>query len=134
MSLAETTALGAIAGFTIFLGLPFARMDRVGTRARVALAMLSVGILAFLFVDVTGEGFSLVSDSVDKLHHGGSLGTAIGYTLMFGAGLFAGVGCVAGLVALTRTQRRSRRERALPPLAGGAADALIPAQADALAA
>src|SRR3954451_615789 len=128
MSLAETTALGAIAGFTIFLGLPFARMDRVGTRARVALAMLSVGILAFLFVDVTGEGFSLVSDSVDKLHHGGSIGTAIGYTLMFGAGLFAGI------VGLTTVERRSRRERELPPLAGGAADALSPAQADALAA
>src|SRR4051794_16285951 len=128
MSFAETAALGAIAGLTIFLGLPFARMERVGTRARVGLAMLSVGILAFLFVDVTGEGFSLVSGSVEKLHHGGSLGPAIGSPLMFGGGLFAGI------VGLTTVERRSRRERPLPPLAGGAANALSPAQADALAA
>src|SRR3954452_8685436 len=103
MSLAETTALGAIAGSTIFLGLPFARMERVGTRARVALAMLSVGILAFLFVDVSGQGFSIVEDAVGKLHHGGSLGQAIGYTLMFGGGLFIGI------VGLTSVERRAKR-------------------------
>jgi len=128
MSFAETTALGAIAGFTIFLGLPFARMERVGPRARVGLAMLSVGILAFLFVDVTGQGFSIVEGAVSKLHHGGDLGQAIGYTLMFGAGLFAGI------VGLTHVERRTRRERPLPPLAGGAAEALSPGQAEALAA
>jgi ZIP family zinc transporter len=125
MSFAETTALGAIAGFTIFLGLPFARMRSVGTGARVGLAMLSVGILAFLFVDVTGQGFAIVEDAVAKLHHGGSLGSAIGYTLMFGAGLFAGI------VGLTHVERRSRRERPLPPLAGGSAEVV---GADALAA
>ena len=128
MSFAETTALGAIAGFTIFIGLPFARMERLGARGRVALAMLSVGILSFLFVDVTGQGFSIVEEAVNKLHHNGSAGTAIGYTLMFGAGLFAGI------VGLTHVERRSRRERSLPPLAGGAAEVLSPAQADALAA
>src|SRR3954447_1782828 len=91
MSLAETALLGAIAGFTIFLGLPFARMERVGPRARVALAMLSVGILAFLFVDVTSHGFGLVEDAVNKARDGGSASRAVGYGLMFMAGLFIGI-------------------------------------------
>jgi ZIP family zinc transporter len=128
MSLAETTALGAIAGFTIFLGLPFARMDRVGPRARVALAMFSVGILSFLFVDVTGHGFGIVEDAVVKARETGSDARAAGFTLMFIGGLFLGI------VGLTLVERRSRREKTLPPLAGGATDVLVPAQADALAA
>src|SRR3954452_13042928 len=128
MSFAETAALGAIAGMTIFLGLPFARMERVGQRARVGLAMLSVGILAFLFVDVSAHGFAIVEGAVNKLHDGGGIGQALGYTIMFGLGLFGGI------VGLTLVERRNRREKTLPPLAGGAADALSPAQADALAA
>jgi len=126
MSLAETTLLGAIAGFTIFLGLPFARMQRVGPRARVALAMLSVGILSFLFVDVTGHGFEIVEHAVEKAREGASAGRAVGYGLMFLAGLFVGI------VGLTTVERRSRRP--LPPLAGGAAEALSPSQAEATAA
>src|SRR3954447_8115421 len=127
MSLAETALLGAIAGFTIFLGLPFARMERVGPRARVALAMLSVGILAFLFVDVTSHGFEIVENTVQKAGNGGGdTGRAIGFTLMFIAGLFVGI------VGLTLVERRSRRAQR-PPLAGGSAEALPPQQAAALA-
>ena len=50
MSLAETTLLGFIAGFTIFLGLPVGRLRRVDDRLRVALAMFSVGRLALTTV------------------------------------------------------------------------------------
>ena len=39
MSFGETVVLGALAGFTIYLGLPLGRMQLVSTRARVALAM-----------------------------------------------------------------------------------------------
>ena len=45
MSFAETAALGATAGFTIYLGLPLGRLRTLSTRARVSLAMLSVGIV-----------------------------------------------------------------------------------------
>ena len=57
MSLAETVLLGALAGFTIYLGLPFGRLRVLGDRSRVALSMFSVGVLAFLFVDVLEHGF-----------------------------------------------------------------------------
>jgi len=52
MSFGETVLLGALAGFTIYLGLPFGRLQLVSPRARVALAMFSVGVLAFLFAEL----------------------------------------------------------------------------------
>ena len=51
MSFAQTVALGALAGFTIFLGLPVGRLQLLNSRTRVALAMFSVGVLAFIFVE-----------------------------------------------------------------------------------
>jgi ZIP family zinc transporter len=56
MSFAETVLLGALAGFTIYLGLPVGRLHLLSVRARVALAMFAVGILAFIFVDVLSHG------------------------------------------------------------------------------
>ena len=67
MSFAETAALGAIAGFTIFLGLPIGRAERLSARARVGLSMLSAGILAFLFMDVGAEGLGIVETAPRRL-------------------------------------------------------------------
>jgi hypothetical protein len=39
LSFGETVLLGALAGFTIYLGLPLGRIEFVSQRARVALAM-----------------------------------------------------------------------------------------------
>ena len=71
MSFGETVLLGALAGFTIYLGLPFGRLEIVSERARVALAMFSVGVLAFLFAEILVHGVEIVEHSVDKLHDGG---------------------------------------------------------------
>ena len=62
MSFAETAALGAIAGLTIFLGLPIGRAEGLGARARVGLSMLSAGILAFLFMDVGAEALGILEE------------------------------------------------------------------------
>ena len=48
MSFTDTVVLGALAGFTIFLGLPFARLDLLGTRSRIALAMFAVTGLSLI--------------------------------------------------------------------------------------
>ena len=64
MTFSETVLLGALAGFTIYLGLPFARLQLLGPRTRVALAMFAVGVLAFLFVDVMEHGFGIVEEAV----------------------------------------------------------------------
>src|SRR4051794_20870303 len=60
LSFGETVLLGTLAGFTIYLGLPLGRLQVLGDRARVALSMFSVGVLAFLFVDVLEHGFGVV--------------------------------------------------------------------------
>ena len=128
MSLAETALLGGVAGFTIFLGLPFARMERVGPRARVALAMFSVGDPGLPVPRRHQPRLRAWSrGAVEDARGAGSDATAVGYTVMFIAGLFIGI------VGLTLVERRSRRApAALPPLAGGAVDTLPAEHAAAL--
>lgn len=129
MSFAETAALGAIAGLTIYIGLPLARMPRVGDRARVCLAMLSVGILAFIFMDVTSHGQAIVSSALDsfKGHHG-----SFGHVL----GLFAllAVGFTAGLGGISAVERTLRARQVPPPIAGGAAAPAVAAAGGGIAA
>ena len=119
MSFAQTAALGALAGFTIFLGLPLGRLQLLSDRARVALAMFAVGILAFIFVDVMEHAFGIVEAAVEGFKdENGSLGRAVGLAAVLGAGF--GV----GLAGLAMTERRLRGTRPLPPIAGGAVDVL----------
>jgi zinc transporter, ZIP family len=120
MSFAETALLGAIAGFTIYLGLPVGRLGRVNDRARVALAMFSVGILAFIFVDVTGHGQEIVATSLDSYKHNDS---SLGHVI----GLFAllAVGFTAGTAGISAIEQYLRRRTARPPIGGGDAAATL---------
>ncbi len=120
MSFGETAALGAIAGFTIYVGLPLGRMERVGARMRVCLAMLSVGILAFIFMDVTSHAQSIVSEAVGAFKDkSGSLGHVLALVAILAAGFTAGV---AGISVV---ERRLRGRPAPPPIAGGASEAML---------
>ena len=119
MTLAETALLGAFAGLTIFIGLPLARMQVLGPRARVGLAMFAVGVLAFLFVDVFEHAFELVEEPVEELGEGeGNAAEAIGLFVLLAAGFIAGT---AGLGAVERWMRP--RDGDLPPIGGGSVDA-----------
>jgi ZIP family zinc transporter len=119
MSFAETALLGALAGFTIFLGLPIGRLQLLGSRARVALAMFSVGILVFLLVDVLMHGFEIAEEAVTAFHAGdASFGHAAAMALMLVGGFALGS---AGLGIL---ERQMRPAKPVAPLAGGAVDAL----------
>jgi ZIP family zinc transporter len=118
VSFAETTFLGALAGFTIFLGLPFGRVRILSTRTRVALAMFSVGVLAFLFAEVLSHGIEIMEHQYERLGEGeagGSWGTGILYAAILAAGFT--IGC-AGIAAL-----ESRMRPPKPPMAGGSPDA-----------
>ena len=65
MSLPQTVLLGAIAGFTIYLGLPAGKIQRLGERTRAFLAMSSTGILLFLFYDIFAQIASPVEAAVE---------------------------------------------------------------------
>jgi zinc transporter, ZIP family len=130
MSFGETVALGALAGFTIYLGLPFGRLQLPSARTRVALAMFAVGVLAFLFAEIIAHGFGIVEEAVEELGEDeGSFWSALGLTALFGGGFAAGS---AGL-ALVESRLR-RRGMAAAPLAGGATAAMTVDQAEMLVA
>ncbi len=119
MSFGSTVALGALAGFTIVLSLPFGRLSSLGPRGRVALSMFAVGVLAFLFVDVLEHGFGIVEDAVTGFKDGKeSFGRVLGLALLLGGGFAAGSGGLAFLEA------RIRPRRPVPPVAGGSTAAL----------
>jgi ZIP family zinc transporter len=114
MSFLETILLGAVAGFTIYLGLPLGRMRQVDDRVRVGLAMFSVGILAFIFMDVSSHAEGIVATALMtfKAHHS-DLGRVLGLFLVLAVGFTLGTAGIASL------ERRMRRQALAPPIAGG---------------
>jgi zinc transporter, ZIP family len=103
MTFAKTALLGASAGFTIYLGLPIARLRLLSDRARVALAMFAVGILAFVFVDVIGNGTGIVEGALDAYRDGES---SFGHLALLAALLIGAFGLgSAGLGFLERRLR-----------------------------
>jgi ZIP family zinc transporter len=129
VSFAQTVILGALAGFTIYVGLPVGRLQLLGSRSRVALAMFSVGVLAFIFVDVLSNGTQIVNTALVAVrHHHQSLAYLIWLVVLLGGGFAAGS---AGLATIERSIRPSGRRA--PPIAGGAdAATLSISEADAL--
>src|SRR2546421_6973451 len=101
MSFVQTAVLGALAGFTIYLGLPVGRLQLLGTRSRVALAMFSVGVLAFIFVDVLSNGIGIVDTTLGQVrHHHETLAYLIWLVVLLGGGFAAGS---AGLALMERS-------------------------------
>src|SRR3954453_21989813 len=114
MTFAATAGLGAIAGLTIFLGLPLGRARNLSARSRVAVSMLSAGILAFLFMDVGAEGLEVIETHLDAFKaHDTSLWPVIGLFALPSAGFLAAVGWIASV------QPRLNRSRSAAPIAGG---------------
>src|ERR1700716_2185353 len=64
MSFQETVILGSIAGLTIFLGLPLARVRIVTPRWMAFLNALAIGILFFLFVDIVEHAIAPVEAAI----------------------------------------------------------------------
>jgi zinc transporter, ZIP family len=118
VSFSETVLLGGLAGLTIYLGLPFGRLRLLSDRARVALAMFAVGVLAFLFVDVFEHAFEIVEEAVEGFRDGKQgIGEAIGLSVLLGGGFAAGT---AGLAMVERRLRPRGSTR--PPIAGGSGE------------
>jgi len=122
LSFLETTLLGAIAGVTIFIGLPVGRVQRIDERIRVGLAMFSAGILAFIFMDVTGHAESIVAATLSQFKHGH---TSFVHVLWLFALLAAGF--ILGTTGIAATERRlmPARRTPAPSIAGGAIGSVI---------
>jgi ZIP family zinc transporter len=70
VSTAHVLILGAIAGGTIFLGLPVGRMENLAASTRAGLSALATGILIFLLWDVLAEAVDPIEGALDERHWG----------------------------------------------------------------
>jgi ZIP family zinc transporter len=108
MSTGHILLLGAIAGATIFIGLPVARLRSFSPVARAGLSALATGILLFLFWDVLTGAVDPIESALHERHWG-----RFAWLSGIGAAGF-GVGLM-GLVyyAVWMRRRSSRRVTAL---------------------
>src|SRR5260221_1451387 len=102
MSVAPTLLLGAIAGFTLYLGLPFARLKHPRRSLQAFLNALATGILVFLFWDVMTKASAPITAALATARSG----QTTSFVLL--ATLFAG-GFGAGLLSLVYFDRRFLR-------------------------
>ncbi len=70
MSTAQILLLGALAGATIFLGLPMGRLHDVGQGFKAFLSATATGILLFLLWDVLSEAIDPVESALDAKNWG----------------------------------------------------------------
>lgn len=95
MSGSKIALLGAIAGLTIFLGLPLGRLRNPAPRLKAALNAVAIGILLFLLWDVLGQAWE-PTDAALSDHHWGKAAVS---------GLVLAIGLAIGLVGLVRYDR-----------------------------
>jgi zinc transporter, ZIP family len=115
MSSSHIAALGAIAGLTIFLGLPLGRLRAGLESTRTVLNAVAIGVLVFLLWDILAHGW----EPVDAALGAGDTAAAIGYGVVLVGGL--GVGLV-GLVWFD--QWVARRTTRLPAAVATGTDAV----------
>jgi ZIP family zinc transporter len=115
MSTAEILGLGAIAGFTIFLGLPIGRMQGVTSETKAFLASTATGILIFLFWDVMSSAVEPIETALKDGHDGRFLWLAFLLTAGFLVGLMS-------LVYYDVWMKRRRRRAFLGPGAASTAE------------
>jgi zinc transporter, ZIP family len=123
MSGEKVVLLGAIAGFTIFLGLPIGRLRGGRAWVKALLSAIAIGILIFLLIDIVAHAWDPIDEALTR-HR---LGTAVGDGAVLAAGLGLGL---LGLVyfdqwAARRAGSRQDRPRRAEPGAA-AASALTP--------
>ena len=111
MSSVQIVFLGAVAGLTIFLGLPVGRMQSVSPATKSFLSAMATGILIFLLWDVLTAAVEPVEEALTAGNDGRFLWLAILLTSGF----------AVGLMSLALYDGWLRRRRAKAMLGPGAA-------------
>ncbi|HEX3542755.1 MAG TPA: ZIP family metal transporter [Acidimicrobiales bacterium] len=112
MSSGNILLLGALAGLTIFLGLPLGRIRRPAPRLKAFLNASAIGVLIFLLWDVLTNGWQPVEDALLAAQKGSSSWPHFaGLAAVFGGGLIVGL---VGLVYYDRCMAAAARRRPTP--------------------
>ena len=118
MSTAQVLVLGAIAGFTILLGLPLGRVRNASIRLKAFLSAMATGILLFLFVEVVAHGVEPVEEAlVGAANEGGS------WSHFFWLASILAAGGIVGLMSLVYYSDWLGKQRGKAMLGPGAASA-----------
>ncbi len=126
MSTGQTVLLGAIAGVTIFLGLPVGRMRSQSRTLRCFLNGVSAGILVFLLFDILEHATEPLEEAVAEKAWGHLAAVGLLYVAGLGFGLI-------GLVYAGRLwRRRGARAVSLGPGAMAVVEAPDRGRAEAL--
>ncbi|MDE1860224.1 MAG: hypothetical protein KGH72_00725 [Candidatus Micrarchaeota archaeon] len=102
----QLLVLGAIAGFTIFLGFPIALM-RASSRTKAFLNSLAIGILVFLVIDVFSHAWDATTNAVVS-SFAGETPLASGIALL----ITMFIGIILGLIGLTVYESRYMKPQA----------------------
>jgi len=115
VSTAQILILGAIAGLTIFIGLPIGRMHRISLATKGFLSAAATGILIFLLWDVLSGAVDPVEHALEEGQIGRFAWWATILTLGFGVGLVS-------LVLYDGWMKRRRRKTFVSVGAAAATD------------
>jgi ZIP family zinc transporter len=108
VSTAQILLLGAIAGLTIFIGLPFGRIRNVPMSVKAFMTATATGILVFLFWDVVSAAVEPIEAALTSGDDGRFAWLAFLMTFGFAAGLLS-------LVYYDMWMKRQRAKRMLGP-------------------
>ena len=111
MSTTETLILGAVAGLTIFIGLPMGRIRHTSPALRASLSAVATGILVFLFWDVVSHGVEPVETHLE----------AHSWAAFAGYAALLALGFTVGMMSLVYYDAWLKRRRATPLVGPGAA-------------
>jgi ZIP family zinc transporter len=118
MSTAQLLVLGALAGFTIFLGLPLGRVRNASPKLKAFFSATATGILLFLLVEVLIHAVEPVEEAlITAANEGGS------WSHFVELATICIVGGVAGLMSLVYYSNWLGKQRAKSMLGPGAASA-----------
>jgi ZIP family zinc transporter len=104
VSTTQTILLGAVAGFTIYLGLPLGRVQVGSLRTKAFLNAVSAGILLFLLVEILGHATEPVEHAVEEAAEGEA-----GWGQFAALGVIYAVGFGVGLLGLLYVGRLWQR-------------------------
>ncbi|MDQ6945498.1 MAG: ZIP family metal transporter [Actinomycetota bacterium] len=118
----QIALLGAVAGVTIFVGLPVGRLSRPAPRLKAGLNGVAIGVLVFLLWDILTHAWEPIDASLAARDAGPAVTR----------GLVLAVGLVAGMVALVyydkvMAARRARARQAAPMAMASGGRSEVPA-------
>jgi ZIP family zinc transporter len=105
MSFAQTVVLAAIAGGTIFLGLPTGRLRGLSRSWQAALTTAAGGVILFLIYDVLAQAVEPVRAALDAFRGGDSPGQFAGYAAALGLSVAFGLLSITYLTSRMAARR-----------------------------